>query len=96
VAVIALFGFLNRFNDTMATELESSPIAPVSAFSRRAAGLSASMPADQGMAHARQAAERASSTGHPGASPASQRRTASARTRSIALRSVIFARISAR
>jgi hypothetical protein len=27
VAVIALFGFLNRFNDTMATELESSPIA---------------------------------------------------------------------
>jgi len=27
VAVIALFGFLNRFNDTMATELESSAIA---------------------------------------------------------------------
>ena len=27
VATIALFGFLNRFNDTMATELESSPIA---------------------------------------------------------------------
>jgi uncharacterized peroxidase-related enzyme len=26
VAVIALFGFLNRYNDTMATELESSPI----------------------------------------------------------------------
>jgi uncharacterized peroxidase-related enzyme len=26
VAVIALFGFLNRFNDTMATELEVSPI----------------------------------------------------------------------
>jgi alkylhydroperoxidase family enzyme len=26
VAVVALFGFLNRFNDTMATELESSPI----------------------------------------------------------------------
>ncbi|HVB18574.1 MAG TPA: carboxymuconolactone decarboxylase family protein [Stellaceae bacterium] len=26
VSVIALFGFLNRFNDTMATELESSPI----------------------------------------------------------------------
>jgi len=26
VAVIALFGFLNRFNDTMATELETSPI----------------------------------------------------------------------
>jgi len=26
VAVIAVFGFLNRFNDTMATELESSPI----------------------------------------------------------------------
>ena len=26
MAVIALFGFLNRFNDTMATELESSPI----------------------------------------------------------------------
>ena len=26
VAVIALFGFLNRFNDTMATQLESSPI----------------------------------------------------------------------
>jgi uncharacterized peroxidase-related enzyme len=27
VAVIALFGFLNRFNDTMATELEASPVA---------------------------------------------------------------------
>ena len=26
VAVIALFGFLSRFNDTMATELEASPI----------------------------------------------------------------------
>ena len=26
IAVIALFGFLNRFNDTMATQLESSPI----------------------------------------------------------------------
>ena len=26
VAVIAMFGFLNRFNDTMATELESSPL----------------------------------------------------------------------
>src|SRR6516225_8325282 len=26
VAVIALFGFLNRFNDTMATQLESSPM----------------------------------------------------------------------
>jgi hypothetical protein len=26
VAVIALFGFLNRYSDTMATELESSPI----------------------------------------------------------------------
>ena len=26
IAVIALFGFLNRFNDTVATELESSPI----------------------------------------------------------------------
>jgi len=26
VAVIALFGFLNRFNDTMATQLEASPI----------------------------------------------------------------------
>ena len=26
VAVIALFGFLNRFNDTMATELEVSPL----------------------------------------------------------------------
>jgi len=26
VAVIALFGFLNRFNDTMATALEASPI----------------------------------------------------------------------
>ncbi len=26
VCVIALFGFLNRFNDTMATELESSPL----------------------------------------------------------------------
>ena len=26
VAVIALFGFLNRFNDTMATELETSPL----------------------------------------------------------------------
>mgnify|MGYP003626654704 CR=1 FL=1 len=27
VATIAMFGFLNRFNDTMATELEASPIA---------------------------------------------------------------------
>lgn len=27
VATIAMFGFLNRFNDTMATELESLPIA---------------------------------------------------------------------
>jgi len=27
VAVIALFGLLNRFNDTMATELEASPVA---------------------------------------------------------------------
>tara|TARA_A100001037_G_scaffold62952_1_gene54953 strand:+ start:1433 stop:2029 length:597 start_codon:yes stop_codon:yes gene_type:complete len=27
VAVVAMFGFLNRFNDTMATELESLPIA---------------------------------------------------------------------
>jgi hypothetical protein len=26
VAVIASFGFFNRFNDTMATELEASPI----------------------------------------------------------------------
>ena len=26
VAVISLFGFLNRFNDTIATELEASPI----------------------------------------------------------------------
>lgn len=26
VAVIAMFGFLNRFDDTMATELESSPL----------------------------------------------------------------------
>lgn len=26
--MIALFGFLNRFNDTMATELESSLIEP--------------------------------------------------------------------
>jgi uncharacterized peroxidase-related enzyme len=26
VGVIALFGFLNRFNDTMATELEASPL----------------------------------------------------------------------
>jgi uncharacterized peroxidase-related enzyme len=26
VAVISLFGFLNRFNDTMATELEASPL----------------------------------------------------------------------
>jgi uncharacterized peroxidase-related enzyme len=26
VAVIALFGFLNRFNDTMATEIEASPL----------------------------------------------------------------------
>ena len=26
VAVISLFGFLNRYNDTMATELEASPI----------------------------------------------------------------------
>ncbi|MGY8957141.1 MAG: carboxymuconolactone decarboxylase family protein [Alphaproteobacteria bacterium] len=27
IATIAMFGFLNRFNDTVATELESSPIA---------------------------------------------------------------------
>ncbi len=27
MAVIAMFGFLNRWNDTMATELESSPLA---------------------------------------------------------------------
>ena len=27
VAVISLFGWLNRWNDTMATELESSPLA---------------------------------------------------------------------
>jgi uncharacterized peroxidase-related enzyme len=27
IATIAMFGFLNRFNDTMATELEASPIA---------------------------------------------------------------------
>jgi AhpD family alkylhydroperoxidase len=27
VAVIAMFGFLNRWNDTMATELEASPVA---------------------------------------------------------------------
>lgn len=27
VAVIALFGFLNRWNDTLATELESAPLA---------------------------------------------------------------------
>ena len=26
VAVISLFGFLNRWNDTMATELEASPV----------------------------------------------------------------------
>ena len=26
VAVIALFGFLNRFNDTMATPLEAEPL----------------------------------------------------------------------
>ena len=26
VAVISLFGFLNRFNDTIATDLEASPI----------------------------------------------------------------------
>jgi hypothetical protein len=26
VAVISLLGFLNRFNDTIATELEASPI----------------------------------------------------------------------
>ena len=26
VAVISLFGFLNRFNDTLATKLEASPI----------------------------------------------------------------------
>ena len=27
VAVIAMFGFLNRWNDTMATELEDAPVA---------------------------------------------------------------------
>jgi alkylhydroperoxidase family enzyme len=26
IAVISLFGFLNRFDDTMATELEASPL----------------------------------------------------------------------
>jgi hypothetical protein len=91
--VIALFGFLNRFNDTMATELESSPIA---AGSRRGAGPSASTPADRTPARGPHASERASSTGHPGISPASQRRTASASARSIAVRSAILARISAR
>ena len=27
VAVVALFGFLNRWNDTMATALEAGPLA---------------------------------------------------------------------
>ncbi len=27
VAVISMFGFLNRWNDTMATELEAGPLA---------------------------------------------------------------------
>jgi len=67
---------------------------PASVTSPNAAGLSASTPREQ--RRGRHAAESASSTGHPGASPASQRSTASASTRSIALRSAIFPRISAR
>jgi hypothetical protein len=69
---------------------------PASAFSRRGAGPSASTPADRKPARGPHASERASSTGHPGISPASQRRTASASARFIAVRSAILARISAR
>src|SRR6516164_9222085 len=43
VAVISLFGFLNRFNDTMATELEASPIKAGERFWQRRAGRSESM-----------------------------------------------------
>ena len=31
-AVISLFGFLNRWNDTFATQLESEPIATANSF----------------------------------------------------------------
>jgi hypothetical protein len=41
--VVALFGFLNRFNDTLATELEASPLA---AGKRFLAGRSASTRAE--------------------------------------------------
>ena len=34
VAVIAMFGFLNRWNSTLATELESAPAAAVAALAR--------------------------------------------------------------
>jgi hypothetical protein len=46
VAVIASFGFLNRFNDTLATELEASRSLRESAFSQSGAGRSASTRAE--------------------------------------------------
>jgi hypothetical protein len=46
VAVIALFGSLNQFNDTIASELEASPVAVGRRFLAERAGWSASTPAD--------------------------------------------------
>jgi alkylhydroperoxidase family enzyme len=43
VVVIWLFGFLNRFNDTMATELEALPLETGERFSPRRVGRLASM-----------------------------------------------------
>jgi hypothetical protein len=44
--VIALFGSLNQFNETMASELEASPVAVGRRFLAERAGWSASTPAD--------------------------------------------------
>ncbi len=46
VGVIALFGFLNRWNDTMATPLEDEPIAVGERYPREAAGRQASIAPD--------------------------------------------------
>jgi hypothetical protein len=47
VTVIALFGFLNRFNDTMATELEAPPIEAGSRFLAQQGWTVGSAPADR-------------------------------------------------
>ena len=47
VGVIALFGFLNRWNDTMATPLEDEPIAVGNVTSSEAAGPQASIAPDR-------------------------------------------------